>query len=82
MPTKHAEHRRREIMTDIAKIGFCLPGSLVKRTTRCGNPSCACHTDPDRIQKIIDAYDNTVLEELGTEKARYPIETCQTLVQS
>ncbi len=49
MPTKHAEHRRREIMTDIAKIGFCLPGSLVKRTTRCGNPSCACHTDPDRI---------------------------------
>jgi hypothetical protein len=39
------------------------------------------YTDPDRLQQIIDAYDNTVLEELGTEKARYAIETCQTLVQ-
>lgn len=49
MPTKQAELRRREIMTDIAKIGFCLPGSLVTRTTRCGNPGCRCHTDPDRL---------------------------------
>jgi hypothetical protein len=23
-----------------------LPGSLVERTTRCGTPSCHCHTDP------------------------------------
>jgi hypothetical protein len=39
------------------------------------------YTDPDHIKRIIDAYDNTVLDELGTEKARYPIESCQTLVQ-
>jgi hypothetical protein len=47
MPIGHAERRRREIMADIAKIGPCLPGSLVTRTTRCGSPSCRCHTDPD-----------------------------------
>jgi hypothetical protein len=33
-------------MAEIAKIGFCLPGSLVERTTRCGTPNCRCHTDP------------------------------------
>jgi hypothetical protein len=49
MPTANAERRRREIVADIAKIGFCLPGSLVSRTTRCGTPSCRCHTDPERL---------------------------------
>jgi hypothetical protein len=36
-------------MAEIAKIGLCLPGSLVERTTRCGNPRCRCHTDPARL---------------------------------
>ncbi len=49
MPIRQAERRRREIMADIAKIGLCLPGSLVTRTTRCGTPGCRCHTDPDRL---------------------------------
>lgn len=49
MPTTPAERRRREIVAEIAKIGFCLPGSLVTRTTRCGTRSCRCHTDPERI---------------------------------
>jgi len=49
MPSTQAEKRRREIMADIARIGFCLPGSLVTRTTRCGNPRCRCHTDPERL---------------------------------
>jgi len=49
MPINQAERRRREIMADIAKIGICLPGSLVTRTTRCGTPSCRCHTEPNRL---------------------------------
>lgn len=36
-------------MTEIAQLGFCLPGSLVQRTSRCGTPTCACHSDPTRI---------------------------------
>jgi hypothetical protein len=49
MPTTPAERRRREITAEIAKIGFCLPGSLVTRTSRCGTKSCRCHVDPERM---------------------------------
>ncbi len=49
MPIRQAERRRREIMAEIAKIGVCLPGSLVTRTTRCGTPGCRCHTDSERL---------------------------------
>jgi hypothetical protein len=41
-----AERRRQQILEEIARLGFCLPGSVVDRTSRCGNPSCRCHTDP------------------------------------
>jgi hypothetical protein len=40
--------RRREIAAELARIGFCLPGTLVERSGRCGKPGCACHTDPER----------------------------------
>ncbi len=48
MPSPQARSRRRQIIAEIAKLDFCLPGSLVDRTTRCGTPTCRCHTDPDR----------------------------------
>ncbi|MHB8245657.1 MAG: DUF6788 family protein [Acidimicrobiales bacterium] len=32
----------------MARLDFCLPGSLVERTTRCGTPTCRCETDPAR----------------------------------
>jgi hypothetical protein len=38
--------RRRQILKEIAQLGFCLPGSVVDRTSRCGNPNCRCHADP------------------------------------
>jgi len=46
MPDNHADRRRREIVAEIAQLGFCLPGSVVDRTSRCGNPNCRCHADP------------------------------------
>jgi hypothetical protein len=46
MPDTPAERRRRQILDQIASLGYCLPGSLVDRTSRCGNPNCRCHTDP------------------------------------
>jgi hypothetical protein len=36
-------------MAEIAELGFCLPGSLVARTSRCGNANCRCHREPDRL---------------------------------
>ena len=39
--TAPAPDRRRD-----RRLGLCLPGSLVERTTRCGSARCRCHTDP------------------------------------
>ena len=49
MSPREAESRRRQIMAEVAKVGLCLPGSLVQRTTRCGSKGCACHTDPEKL---------------------------------
>jgi hypothetical protein len=46
MPDTPAERRRRQILDEIASLGYCLPGSVVDRTSRCGNPNCRCHSDP------------------------------------
>jgi hypothetical protein len=37
---------RRELTDQIAALGPTLPGSLVTRSSRCGNRNCRCHTDP------------------------------------
>jgi hypothetical protein len=47
MASQQVRSRKRQILAEIAKLGFCLPGSLVERTTRCGTPTCRCNTDPD-----------------------------------
>lgn len=49
MANQQANRRQRQIMREIAELGFCLPGSLVQRTTRCGTPTCRCHHDPARL---------------------------------
>jgi hypothetical protein len=43
------ERRRREILDEIAGLGYCLPGSIVDRSGRCGTPTCRCHADPPRL---------------------------------
>jgi hypothetical protein len=43
------ERRRAKITAEIAALGPPLPGSLVERRTRCGNPGCRCHADPPRL---------------------------------
>ena len=37
---------RRELLAELAAIGYALPGSIVRRTTRCGRPGCRCQADP------------------------------------
>ncbi len=44
-----SERRRRELLTEIAQLGFILPGSLNVVMNRCGKPRCACHADPPRL---------------------------------
>jgi hypothetical protein len=47
MTSQQARSRKRQIFEEIALLDFCLPGSLVERTTRCSTPSCRCHSDPE-----------------------------------
>ena len=44
-----AERRRRELLTEISKLGFVLPGTLNVVTNRCGKPNCRCHADPPKL---------------------------------
>lgn len=48
MTHESPETHLKAILDEIAQLGFCLPGSIVERTSRCGNPSCRCQTDPAR----------------------------------
>lgn len=48
MASQHLRSRKRQILAEMAKLDFCLPGSLVERTTRCGTPTCRCNSDPAR----------------------------------
>ena len=43
------ERRRAKITAEIAALGLPLPGSLVERSTRCGNTGCRCHADPPQL---------------------------------
>src|SRR6266851_5175071 len=45
MPNTADERRRQQILDEMAQLGYCLPGSVVNRTSRCGNPNCRCYTD-------------------------------------
>jgi hypothetical protein len=48
-PEEQARRRQRQVAAEIAKLGPCLPGNLVERTTRCGSPTCRCHSDPPKL---------------------------------
>lgn len=40
------ERRRDAIRAELAAIGFCLPGTLTVRRTRCSSPGCRCRSQP------------------------------------
>ena len=46
-PQTHDNDQQRKALTEqIAQIGFCLPGTLTQRHTRCSSPGCRCRSDP------------------------------------
>jgi hypothetical protein len=36
----------RDLAERVAEIGLIAAGSITRRHTRCGKPSCRCHADP------------------------------------
>jgi hypothetical protein len=40
------EREHRQLAQRLARLGFLWPGSINRRLIRCGNPTCACHNNP------------------------------------
>ena len=45
-PSQADKRRRTKIAAELAKLGFCLPGTLTVRRTRCSSPGCRCRREP------------------------------------
>jgi hypothetical protein len=43
------QRRYREHAAQLADIGYIAAGSIVRRRTRCGTPTCRCHADPPQL---------------------------------
>jgi hypothetical protein len=57
---RSADQARAAIQAALASIGFCLPGSIVIRRTRCGKPRCACKADPPALHGPYIQWTRTV----------------------
>lgn len=46
-----ARQRRTQarLARELGQIGFALPGSLVRRSTKCGKAGCRCQGDPPEL---------------------------------
>ena len=42
------ERRYRDVAARIADVGYIRSGTVLQRFSKCGTPTCRCHTDPDR----------------------------------
>lgn len=43
------QRRYRELAAQLAEVGYIATGSITRRSTRCGTPSCRCHADPPQL---------------------------------
>jgi hypothetical protein len=50
MPNPRSPQRSlRKLQSQLAEIGFALPGTINIAMNRCGKPTCGCHKDPPRL---------------------------------
>lgn len=64
-----------QLSTEAGLIGWLASGSLVRRSTACGNPGCRCQADPPRLhgpywQWTKKVAGKTVTRRLTDEQAR------------
>jgi hypothetical protein len=48
-PTDNEIEAQRLLVARLGQLGFVLPGSLVRRHTRCGNRRCHCYGEPPEL---------------------------------
>ncbi len=67
-PTQRQRRAQAAIATELSRIGFALPGSLVSRTTACGKPGCRCQGDPPVLHGPYLTWTRTVNGKTVTRK--------------
>ncbi len=48
-PIDHDKQQLKTLLAQITQIGFCLPGTLTERRTRCSSPGCRCRAEPPAL---------------------------------
>jgi hypothetical protein len=48
-PPTALERQRQQLLAEISKLGFALPGTLTARHTRCSSEGCRCHAQPPAL---------------------------------
>jgi len=74
-PTRQDDRRRDELLAQITQLGYCLPGTLTERRTRCSSPGCRCRHDPPTLHGPYYSWTRkiagkTVTRTLTPEQAR------------
>jgi hypothetical protein len=69
------DRQRRALLNEITELGFCLPGTLTERRTRCSSPGCHCRADPPALHGPYYSWTRkingkTVTRSLTAEQAR------------
>ena len=57
---RSADQAMAAIQAALGQAGFCLPGSIVIRRTRCGKPRCACKAGPPALHGPYIQWTRTV----------------------
>ena len=47
--TRQQRAAANRISAELAEIGFTLPGTVLRRHTRCGQANCRCHANPPQL---------------------------------
>ncbi len=74
-PTEHDQQQLTALAEQVTRIGFCLPGTLTARRTRCSSPGCRCRSDPPVLHGPYHSWTRkiagkTVTRTLTPEQAR------------
>lgn len=48
-PNARETRKQEQLARQLARIGFALPGTLLRREVRCGRQSCRCAADPPEL---------------------------------
>ena len=75
LPAPQDHQQAQALLAQISQLGFCLPGTLTQRRTRCSSPGCRCHQNPPALHGPYYSWTRkingkTVTRTLTPEQAR------------